>query len=297
MLDNLDEESEKNLIANIKTEIEKLDIIEILLQTIRRNLNVNKIGQEGAITAQLQETVSHKSKVDYLQFVSDLSNNTKTPLSFVVKIFNALSPEFKSKMLANNPAQALKEITEIIGQNLVDTIKTKITYDEASGAVLPNVFLSENNETCLKAGSVGKFQKDIDSDFSLREKWIFKDVIEYDSDFEIEIIEQDPDMQEIEFFGKLPRLKIKTPLGEYNPDFCYAVKSAAGNKLILVVESKGYKTSTAIPPDEEGKIEFAKKYFDFLNEFYSWKNKDVKISFKKRINTTQLSMLIKGAIQ
>jgi type III restriction enzyme len=294
MLDNLDNVSESNLINNIKTEIEALNIDEILLQTIRKELNVNKMGQADAITAQLKKAVSPKSKVDYLQFVNDLSNNTKMPISFVVKIFNALSSDFKNKIIANNPAQALKEMTEIVRKNLVGTIKTKIQYNEIDGAVLPNVFLTDNNETYLKAGSVGKFQRDIDCDFSLREKWVFKDVIEYDSDFEVEIIEQDPDINEIAIFGKLPKLKIKTPLGEYNPDFCYVVKSTAGNKLILVVESKGYKTSSAIPLEEKGKIEFAKKYFEHLNEHY--KNENIQISFKERINNTQLASLINQSI-
>ncbi len=316
MLDNLDNASENNLINNIKNEIEALNIDEILLQTIRKELNVNKMGRADAITAQLKEAVSYKSKVDYLEFVQSLAkaNNKdkqQLPISFVVKIFNALSPNFKNKILANNPVQALKEMTEIIHKNLVGTIKTKISYHfdpqspgktgdsdlrqndgaiSIDGTVLPNVFLSENGETYLKAGSVGKFQKDIDSDFSLREKWVFKDVIEYDSDFEVEIIEQDPDMQEIEIFGKLPKLKIKTPLGEYNPDFCYAVKSTTGNKLILIVESKGYKTSTSIAQEEKGKIEFAKKYFEYLNEHY--KDSNIKISFRERINNTQLASLI-----
>lgn len=120
-------------------------------------------------------------------------------------------------------------------------------------------------------------------------------MIEYDSDFEVEIIEQDPNIQEIEIFGKLPKLKIKTPLGEYNPDFCYAIKSTTGNKLILIVESKGYETSIDIPPNEKGKIEFAKKYFEYLNEHY--KDNNIKILFKERINNIQLASLIQGAIQ
>jgi type III restriction enzyme len=295
MLENLDNESEKTLIDNIKTEIEMLNIDEILLQTIRKDLNVSKIGQNDAITEKLTDKVSYKSKVDYLQFVRDLSNNTKTPISFIVKIFNVLSSDFKNKILANNPAQALKEMTEIVSKNLVNTIKTKIRYNGIDGIVLPNVFLNESDETFLKAGSVGKYQKDIENDFSLREKWIFKDVIEYDSDFEIEIVEQDPDMNEIDFFGKMPQLKIKTPLGEYNPDFCYAVKSTAGNKLILIVESKGYETSTATSQKEEGKFEFAQKYFEHLNEYY--KDRNIKISFKKRIKNIQLASLIKQTIE
>jgi restriction endonuclease len=199
----------------------------------------------------------------------------------------------KTKFSPTTPRQALKEVTTIVRTNLIGMIKTKIHYAGMDGTISPNVFLNENNETYLKAGAVGKYQKDIDREFALKEKWIFRDVIEYDSDFEVEIVEQDPDMREIEIFGKLPKLKIKTPLGEYNPDFCYAIKAATGNKLFLVVESKGYETSANIPPDEKAKIEFAKKYFERLNEYYSAQNANVRISFKERINNTQLASLIK----
>ncbi|MDR3245777.1 MAG: DEAD/DEAH box helicase family protein [Prevotellaceae bacterium] len=296
---NLDNESEKFLISNIKQKIENVQIDEILLQTIRAELNANKIGKEGAITvetwhaASLQQIPTYKSKVDYLEFVQNLSNNTCTSLAFVVKVFNSLSNDFKQKILANNPAQALKEMTEIIRNEIVGFIKTKIHYENIEGEISSNSLLYDDETAYFKAGECGKYQKDI-SDFSLKEKWIFEDVIEYDSDFEVEIIETDPDNNAIEIFGKLPRLKIKTPFGEYNPDFCYAIKSNKGNKLILIVESKGYETSQQIPANEKAKIGFAKKYFDHLNEYY--KEKNVKISFKERINRTQLTTLIQETI-
>jgi type III restriction enzyme len=293
VLDALNEEKEKQLIQNIKTQIEAVNIEEILLQTIRAELNVNKIGEQGAITEKLTDTVSYKSKVDYLELVRTLSNNTKTPISFIVKIFNALSDDFKNKMLCNNPEQAQREISEIISKNLVAMLKANIKYDGINGTALPNVFKTEKGKTYFDTGSVGKFQKDIPGDFSLKTKWVFEEVIEYDSDFELEIVEQDPDIDSIEIFGKLPRLKIKTPLGDYNPDFCYAIKSTEGNKIFLVVEAKGYKSSTAIPIDEKGKIDFAKKYFEALGEHY--KDQNIKISFKERINKTQLAALINNA--
>ena len=293
VLETLTEEQESQLIQNIKSQIEAVNIEEILLQTIRAELNVNKIGEQGAITEKLTDTVSYKSKVDYLELVRTLSNNTKTPISFVVKVFNALSDDFKTKMLCNNPEQAQREISEIINKNLIAMLKANIKYDGINGTGLPNVFKSEKGKTYLDTGSVGKFQKDISGDFSLKTKWVFEEVIEYDSDFELEIVEQDPDIDSIEIFGKLPRLKIKTPLGDYNPDFCYAIKSTEGNKIFLVVEAKGYKSSTAIPVDEKGKIDFAKKYFEALGEYY--KDQNIKISFKERINKTQLAALINNA--
>lgn len=293
ILETLSEEQESQLIQNIKTQIEAVNIEEILLQTIRAELNVNKIGEQHAITEKLTDTVSYKSKVDYLELVRTLSNNTKTPISFVIKVFNALSDDFKTKMLCNNPEQAQREITEIVNKNLVAMLKANIKYDGINGTGLPNVFKTENGKTYLDTGSVGKFQKEIDGDFNLKTKWVFEEVIEYDSDFELEIVEQDPDIDSIEIFGKLPRLKIKTPLGDYNPDFCYAIKSTEGNKIFLVVEAKGYKSSTAIPVDEKGKIDFAKKYFEALGEYY--KDQNIKISFKERINKTQLAALINNA--
>jgi type III restriction enzyme len=293
VLETLSEEQENQLIQNIKTQIECVNIEEILLQTIRAELNVNKIGEQGSITEKLTDTVSYKSKVDYLELVRTLSNNTKTPISFVVKTFNALSNDFKTKMLCNNPEQAQREISEIINKNLVAMLKANIKYDGINGTGLPNVFKTENGKTYLDTGSVGKFQKDITGDFSLKTKWVFEEVIEYDSDFELDIVEQDSDIDSIEIFGKLPRLKIKTPLGDYNPDFCYAIKSTEGNKIFLVVEAKGYKSSTAIPVDEKGKIDFAKKYFEALGEHY--KDQNIKISFKERINKTQLVALINNA--
>ena len=170
-------------------------------------------------------------------------------------------------------------------------LKANIRYDGINGRALPNVFKTENGQTYLDTGSVGKFQKEMAADFSLKNKWIFEEVIEYDSDFELEIVEKDPDMKSIEIFGKLPRLNIQTPLGKYNPDFCYAIKSSEGTKIILVVEAKGYQTSTDIPLEEKGKIDFAKKYFEALSEHF--KDQNIKISFKERINKTQLSALIK----
>jgi len=293
VLETLTEEQETQLIQNIKAQIEAVNIEEILLQTIRAELNVNKIGEQGAITEKLTDTVSYKSKVDYLELVRTLSNNTKTPISFVVKIFNTLSDDFKTKMLCNNPEQAQREISEIINKNLIAMLKANIKYDGINGTGLPNVFKTEKGKTYLDTGSVGKFQKVISGDFNLKTKWVFEEVIEYDSDFELEIVEQDPDIDSIEIFGKLPRLKIKTPLGDYNPDFCYAIKSTEGNKIFLVVEAKGYKSSTSIPVDEKGKIDFAKKYFEALGEHY--KDHNINISFKERINKTQLASLINNA--
>ncbi|HOM38706.1 MAG TPA: DEAD/DEAH box helicase family protein, partial [Spirochaetota bacterium] len=186
VLDNLDPEEESQLIKNIKTDIEKLNIEEIILQTVRAELKVNRLEKQDAITKEIKDTITYKSKVDYLEFVKTLSNNTKTPLLFIVKVFNSLSNDFKKKMICNNPEQAQREISDIIKKHLIALLKANIKYDGINGAVLADIFKKENDKTYLDAGNTGRFQKDIDKDFSLKAKWVFEEVIEYDSDFELE---------------------------------------------------------------------------------------------------------------
>lgn len=298
ILDILTHEEESQLIQNIKTEIETIPIYKNTLNVVRSELNINQTTDEVLISEKTIDSIAYKGNVDYIKMVKEIAKNDSVnkkpsyPISFIVKIFNSLNDDFKNNMIINNPLQAQSEIKKIINKNVISTIKANVRYDGINGQALPNVFLSESGKTYLATGSVGKFQKVIENDFSLKTKWVFEELFEYDSDFELKIIQGDNDNTNIDIFGKLPRLNIKTPLGNYNPDFCYAIKNANGNKVFLVVEAKGYNTSTEIPEDEKVKIAFGRKYFESLSEYY--KDKNIKISFEERITTTTLETLIKN---
>lgn len=292
-IEELNFEQKDQLIRNITTEIETLEIGSIVLKTLREEIDIDRVEEKDAVYGEVIQSIPYQNKVDYITMAKDLANHTKTPLSFIVRIINNLSLNFREQMLVNNPKQALAEMVKIIQKHLVHCIKANLKYEGITGDVLTNVFKKDNGKYYLEKGSVGKFQKDIVSkEFSLKEKWIFEEVIEYDSEFEVEIIEKDPSMDRIEVFGKLPKLKIKTPLGEYNPDFCYTIQGKKGNQLILIVEAKGYDTNTQIPQDEKLKIDFAKIYFEKLNAFYKAQNSPVEIKYTERIKREELSSLI-----
>lgn len=289
---DLDKAQEASLVQNIAREIERLEVFEMVLKTTKQAIEVEHLSQNNAtpIISEVIKAEKQTHQLDLLAMAHHLSQKTKTPLGFVVNILNALSRDFKQQELTLNPKQVQKEMEKIIIKNLLETMKTSIRYNQMNHNALPNVFHTEGEKEYLSGGSVGKFQKTIDSDFSLKAQWVFEDVIEYDSDFELEIIEKDPQFSEIEIFGKLPKLEIKTPLGKYNPDFCYTIKWENAQKVFLVVEAKGYDTQSDIPPDELHKIDFGRKYFEMLNELY--KDKNIKISFQKRIKKTDLQALI-----
>lgn len=194
-------------------------------------------------------------------------------------------------MLINDLSQAQREMAEIIRKHLIGDIKAHINYYGIDGKVRNHADIKQE----LSAGSLGRFQELTPDYFSLKEKWIFEDVIEYDSDFEKNIILQDADDSHIRIFAKMPKLEIQTPLGRYNPDFCYAIEGRNGKKVFLVVESKGYDATAKIPEDEKRKIDFAHKFFEKVNEKYQ--NEGIKIMYEERINRTSLSALIQEAIR
>lgn len=100
-------------------------------------------------------------------------------------------------------------------------------------------------------------------------------------------------MNNIKIFAKMPKLSIPTPLGNYNPDFCYIIERKDSKKIFLIVESKGYNTEEEIPSDEKSKIDFAYRFFEKLNKNNS---SDVKVYYNKRINKSELYDMIEEVI-
>jgi type III restriction enzyme len=294
-IDDLTESNETQLIETIAGDINQLDIKKNFLQRKKTVIEADKLQE--TLTTESTDASEYKGKVDYIQLAQNIARNTKTPLTFAIKIINAISPNFKKTMLPHDPAAAQSEMEGIITKHLLGNIRAKMNYTGIDGDILCDGIMYDSNGNFRKelpAGSLGKTQENITANFSLKEEWIFEDIIEYDSDFEREIILQDPKRTEIKIFGKMPKLEINTPLGKYSPDFCYALEGNNGKKVILVVESKGYEREQDIPHGEKTKIDFAEKFFCKINE--KFEKEGIRVVYQKRINRDELVTLIKNAI-
>ena len=65
---------------------------------------------------------------------------------------------------------------------------------------------------------------------------------------------------DIKFFVKLPDwFRVKTPLGDYNPD--WAIVKENDRKVYLVRETKGSTDPQKLRPDERGKIQCGERHF------------------------------------
>jgi type III restriction enzyme len=90
------------------------------------------------------------------------------------------------------------------------------------------------------------------------------DHVDYDSQVERLFAEQlENDTDRIKLFTKLPRrFKVRTPVGEYSPDWAIICDEDGMERLYLVRETKGTLNLDDLEWDEAMRIRFAKKYFD-----------------------------------
>lgn len=90
------------------------------------------------------------------------------------------------------------------------------------------------------------------------------DHVEYDSLVELAFARQlDADRQKIKLFVKLPRrFRVKTPVGEYSPDWAIVYEEAGEDRLYLVRETKATRNLDDLEWDEALRIRFAKRHFD-----------------------------------
>lgn len=92
-----------------------------------------------------------------------------------------------------------------------------------------------------------------------------------------ESCEQDPN---VKFYIKLPAdFKIKTPLGNYNPDWALSVEEDGKEKLYFIVETKGSVAAEDLRKTEIGKIRCGEKHFAAIN---------TGITFKRAVELEQI---------
>lgn len=90
------------------------------------------------------------------------------------------------------------------------------------------------------------------------------DHVDYDSHVERTFAEKlDNSRDHVKLFTKLPRrFKVKTPVGEYSPDWAIVYEENGVEQLYLVRETKGTLNLDDLEWDEAMRIRFAKKHFE-----------------------------------
>ncbi len=221
------------------------------------------------------------------EFISALSNKVKLSFKSVAKVLENID-ENKFNEIKKNEQEGLKRLEDLFLEIIYQNIKDKISYQMRETTIKNrknDAFYDEKGEIReFLDGSLGADKYEIKNS-SAREKCLYENFMQVESEIEKDTIEESNDTKII-VFGKLPRVKIPIGLNQtYSPDFGYVVENN-DKKVLLVVETKGVENENELRPEEKRKISTAKKFFEAL------KKQGVNIEYKTKLNNDQLSALI-----
>ncbi|MFP6008904.1 DEAD/DEAH box helicase family protein [Helicobacter pylori] len=221
------------------------------------------------------------------EFISALSNKVKLSFKSVAKVLEKID-ENKFDLIKKNEQEGLRRLEELFLEIIYQNIKDKISYQMRETTIKNrknDAFYDEKGEIReFLDGSLGVDKYEIKNS-SAREKCLYENFMQVDSEIEKDTIEESNDTKII-VFGKLPKVKIPVGLNQtYSPDFGYVVENN-DKKVLLVVETKGVDKKGELRPEEERKISTAKKFFEAL------KKQGVNIEYKTKLSNDQLSALI-----
>ncbi|GAA8568119.1 type III restriction-modification system endonuclease [Helicobacter pylori] len=221
------------------------------------------------------------------EFISALSNKVKLSFKSVAKVLENID-ENKFNEIKKNEQEGLRRLEELFLEIIYQNIKDKISYQMRETTIKNrknDAFYDEKGEIReFLDGSLRGDKYEIKNS-STREKCLYENFMQVDSEIEKDTIEESNDTKII-VFGKLPRVKIPVGLNQtYSPDFGYVVENN-DKKVLLVVETKGVEHENELREEEKRKISTAKKFFEAL------KKQGVNIEYETKLNNDQLSALI-----
>ncbi|WRF15552.1 type III restriction-modification system endonuclease [Helicobacter pylori] len=221
------------------------------------------------------------------EFISALSNKVKLSFKSVAKVLEKIN-ENKFNEIKKNEQEGLKRLEDLFLEIIYQNIEDKISYQMRETTIKNrknDAFYDEKGEIReFLDGSLDGDKYEIKNP-SMREKCLYENFMQVDSEIEKDTIEESNDTKII-VFGKLPRVKIPIGLNQtYSPDFGYVVESN-DKKVLLVVETKGVEHENELRDEEKRKISTAKKFFEAL------KKQGVNIEYETKLNNDQLSALI-----
>ncbi|MDE7317909.1 MAG: DEAD/DEAH box helicase family protein [Helicobacter sp.] len=289
---------------------------QVLIDSIAHSFNQTKIEKE-SITYERKIYDAKQNKIiiadstilkdkDYTKALQkdistlllDFAKDSHLPLQLICEIYNTLNHE----NFYNSPKKAFATLKNIITDSLHANLLSCVSYEFAQNAFSNATFaFSENDPLYTREGEpkeeiykhkLGRYES---KDKKPSDTYLYDKAI-WDSKIEEEVILENVENVEhksIEVFAKLPKFSIPTPFKAYQPDFAYLLKDEKGQKIFFVCETKGYDDESDIPTEEQRKIDYAKRFFESLQQNL----KNTKVIFTTRINKQTLLDTIQAALK
>lgn len=252
----------------IKVMQEHLNVQSPKLLYTKSGLTVEASGVNYDENGVISTAYSEEDEIALPDIVKYLQNETDLTRRTIVRI---LKESDTLNQFKKNPQEYMQEtaklINKVMGELIVDGIKYTKTNDSYSQELFKNEELFGYLERNL-----------VKADHSVY------DYIVYDSENEKTFAERLDNDPEVKLFAKLPGwFKIKTPIGNYNPDWAVMLGEEGEEKMYFVVETKGTIEYLGNRPNEANKIRCGKKHFEALGNDVQFRESNSYDDFKKKI--------------
>ena len=233
-------------------------------QIVRTLANVN-VSQKGVSAQVIKGSSKSVDGVRYPipDFVGFIQSKTELTRETVIEIIEQ-SGRLSDVMV--NPQMFMEQAAKAINYAFDQLKINKIKYEKIANAYYQ-----------MQIFEIGEIERFLDNLVPVTQmsKTVY-DHIEVDSPTERTFAQACEAREDILFYVKLPRqFKIKTPLGNYNPDWALIKReNEDANKVYFVAETKGaaaLQDKTTLRLKEIGKIECGKKHFEVFKDQVTFK--------------------------
>ncbi|KZX12117.1 type III restriction enzyme, res subunit [Methanobrevibacter oralis] len=258
------------------------ELVSKCIQAMQENLNVKApklIYTKSGLTIEasgvnpnddgtVSTVYSNEDEIALPDIVTYLQNETDLTRRTIVRILieSETIDQFKK-----NPQEYMQETSKLINKVMAHLIIDGIKYTKIDDYYSQELFKNEELFGYLERNMVES------------ENSVYDHII-YDSEVEKNFalrLDKDP---EVKLYTKLPTwFKIKTPLGNYNPDWAVMIDKDGENKLYFVVETKGTTEYLGIKASEQAKIDCGRKHFKALGDDIHFDVADNYENFKTKI--------------
>ena len=217
----------------------------------KADLAIGRSGVEATETAGAATTLLDEAAVELPDVLTELQDRTQLTRRSIQRI---LCESGRLNDFKRNPQRFIELAAEAINRckrsALVDGIKYQRLGDDDHYA--QELFESEELTGYLK------------NMLSETKKSVYEQVV-FDSGIEAAFAEQLEKNPAVRVYAKLPGwFTVPTPLGSYNPDWAVLIDSEEGERLYLVVETKGSLFAGDLRGTESARIKCGKAHFEAL---------------------------------
>lgn len=232
-------------------------ISEPILYSEKVSLGINKEGiQTNYLASERSKTqIIAKNIPDIFSYIENKTQLTRTTILEILKKSERISD------ISKNPQDFLDKVCDVISREMQELMIDGIRYQKIGN--------TEYEMKLFDYKELEIYMNDNSFQVANTDKTIYENIVPLDSDTENQFARDCESSEQVKYYFKLPNwFKIKTPIGNYNPDWALVFENDA--KIYFVVETKNTGNDAVdllkLSKNEQLKIKCGQAHFEIMDD-------------------------------